>query len=327
MRIGVSFDGFTTTRETIDAARAAVNAGASSLWMAEHLGYREAAVTAMGFLVSTEGATVVPTAISPYLWHPTPTAMALATLAEAGQGRTAVALGTGNPLFLRESGQVPAKPVQAMREFVECLRRLWTGEAVHFEGKLFQLSGARMAFRPAAPIPIYVAAMGPAMLRLAGRLGDGIVLSAGLSTGYAARSLAAVAEAARNAGRDPQVLRRASYLYLAVSKDGGSHVERLREKLAFLLRNRFLAENVRSSGIDIDQDAIIDAVGRRDMDAAARLVPDEAVEAFAVGGTPAECRERLRAYVDAGIEEPVLCILGGAEERRLALALLRELAD
>ena len=327
MRFGVSFDGFTTTRETIDAARAAVNAGASSLWMAEHLGYREAAVTAMGFLVSTEGATVVPTAISPYLWHPTPTAMALATLAEAGEGRTAVALGTGNPLFLRESGQVPAKPVQAMREFVECLRRLWTGEAVHFEGKLFQLSGARMAFRPAAPIPIYVAAMGPAMLRLAGRIGDGIVLSAGLSTDHAARSLAAVAEAAKNAGRDPQVLRRASYLYLAVSKDGGSHVELLREKLAFLLRNRFLAENVRSSGIDIDQDAIIDAVGRRDMDAAARLVPDEAVEAFAVGGTPAECRERLRAYVDAGIEEPVLCILGGAEERRLALALLRELAD
>ena len=184
-----------------------------------------------------------------------------------------------------------------------------------------------MAFRPTEPIPIYVAAMGPAMLRLAGRIGDGIVLSAGLSAGYAARSLAAVAEAAEKAGRDPAVLRRASYLYLAVSKDGKSHVELLRDKLAFLLRNRFLAENVRFTGIDIDQGAIIDAIGRRDMGAAARLVPDEAVEAFAVGGTLAQCRERLRAYVDAGIEEPVLCILGGAEERGLALSLLRELGD
>ena len=63
------------------------------------------------------------------------------------------------------------------------------------------------------------------------------------------------------------------------------------------------------------------------MGTAARLVPDEAVEAFAVGGTLAQCRERLRAYVDAGIEEPVLCILGGAEERGLALSLLRELGD
>ena len=327
MRIGVSFDGFTTTRETLDTARAAVDAGARSLWMAEHLGYREASVTSMAMLMATEGATVVPTAISPYLWHPTPTAMALATLAETGEGRTAVAVGTGNPLFLGESGQRPARPVRVMAEFVECLRRLWSGEAVHLEGEHFQLFGARMAFRPPAPIPIYVAAMGPGMLRLAGRIGDGIVLSAGLSAAHAARSLDLVAEAAEKAGRDPAKLRRASYLYLAVSKDGKGHVERLRGKLAFLLRNRFLTENVRSSGIDVDQDAIIDAVARRDMDTAARLVPDEAVEAFAVGGTPAQCRDRLRAYVDAGIEEPVLCILGGTEERGLALSLLREFGN
>ena len=327
MRIGVSFDGFTTTRETLDTARAAVDAGARSLWMAEHLGFREAAVTSMAMLMATEGATVVPTALSPYLWHPTTTAMALATLAETGEGRAAVAVGTGNPLFLEESGRRPVRPVRAMSEFVECIRRLWSGEAVHFEGEFFQLSGARMAFRPSAPIPIYVAAMGPDMLRLAGRIGDGIVLSAGLSAGHATRSLNRVAEAAEKAGRDPAKLRVASYLYLAVSKDGKGHVEPLRGKLAFLLRNRFLTENVRSSGIEVDQDAIIDAVARRDMATAARLVPDEAVEAFAVGGTPAQCRDRLQAYVDAGIEEPVLCILGGAEERGLALSLLREIGS
>ena len=325
MQIGVSFDGFTTTREALDTARAAVDAGALSLWMAEHMGYREAAVTSMAFLMATEGATVVPTAVSPYLWHPTPTAMALATLAEAGNGRTGVALGTGNPLFLRESGQSPVKPARAMREFVECLRALWSGEAVHYDGEFFQLAGARMAFQPPAPITVYIAAMGPQMLQLTGRIGDGIVLSAGLSAAYAAHSLAAVAEGAKKAGRDPASLRRAAYLYFAVSKDGKAHFELLRGKLAFLLRNRFLAENARFTGIDIDQEAIIDAVARRDMDTATRLVPDEAVDAFAVGGTPVQCRDRLQAYLDAGIEEPVLSILGGPEERALALSLLREM--
>ena len=67
-------------------------------------------------------------------------------------------------------------------------------------------------------------------------------------------------------------------------------------------------------------------MARRDLEAATRLVPDEAVEAFAVGGTPDQCRERLASYVDAGIEEPVLCILGGPEEQRLALSLVREMA-
>ena len=326
MRIGVSFDGFTTTREALDTARAAVDAGARSLWMAEHMGYREAAVTSMGFLMATEGATVVPTAISPYLWHPTPTAMTLATLAEAGDGRTGVALGTGNPLFLKESGQDLVKPVRAMREFVECLRALWAGAAVHYEGEFFRLDGARMAFQPPAPITIYIAAMGPQMLRLSGRIGDGVVLSAGLSATYAAHSLATAREGAERAGRDPASLKCASYLYFAVSRDGKSHFEPLRGKLAFLLRNRFLAENARFTGIEIDQNAIIDAVARRDMETATRLVPDEAVEAFAVGGTPHQCRERLAAYVDAGIEEPVLCILGGPEEQRLALSLVREMA-
>ena len=326
MRIGVSFDGFTTTRETLETARAAAAAGARSLWMAEHMGYREACVTSMGFLMATEGTTVVPTAVSPYLWHPTPTAMTLATLAEAGGGRTAVALGTGNPLFLRESGRDLVKPLRAMREFVECLRALWSGEAVHYAGEFFRLAGARMAFAPPAPIPVYIAAMGPRMLRLTGRIGDGIVLSAGLSAAYAAHSLAAVEEGARAAGRDPAGLRRAAYLYLAVSADGKAHMEPLRGKLAFLLRNQFLAENARFTGIDIDQTAIVEAVARRDMDTATRLVPDAAVEAFAVGGTPAQCRDRLQAYLDAGIEEPVLSILGGPEERALALALVRELA-
>ena len=326
MQIGVSFDGFTSTREALDTARAAVGAGARSLWMAEHMGYREAAVTSMGFLMTTEGATVVPTAVSPYLWHPMPTAMTLATLAEAGDGRTGVALGTGNPLFLKESGQTPVKPLRAMREFVDCLRALWSGEAVRYEGEFFRLDGARMAFAPPAPVPVYIAAMGPRMLELAGRIGDGIVLSAGLSAAYAARSLAIVREGAEKAGRDPDAVRRAAYLYLAVCRDGRSHFELLRGKLAFLLRNRFLADNARFTGIDIDQEAIIDAVARRDMDAATRLVPDEAVDAFAVGGMPAECRDRLQAYLDVGVEEPVLCILGGPEERALALALLREMA-
>ena len=204
MRIGVSFDGFTTTREALETARAAVDAGARSLWMAEHMGYREAAVTSMGFLMTTEGATVVPTAISPYLWHPTPTAMTLATLAEAGDGRTGVALGTGNPLFLKESGQDLVKPVRAMREFVECLRALWAGAAVHYEGEFFRLDGARMAFQPPAPVTIYIAAMGPQMLRLSGRIGDGVVLSAGLSATYAAHSLATAREGA-GAGRPRSV--------------------------------------------------------------------------------------------------------------------------
>ena len=188
LRIGVSFDGFAPYHEAITFAREAVEAGASSLWMADHLGYRESIISSLGLAMSTD-VMVVPTAVSPYLRHPMPTAMQMATLAEAAPGRAALAIGIGNPLFLGEAGESPDRPVRVIREFVEALRDLWSGEAVHYEALRFRLNGARMMFTPPKPIPIYLAPMKEQMLQLAGKIGDGVVLSAGLSVESVRRSL------------------------------------------------------------------------------------------------------------------------------------------
>jgi 5,10-methylenetetrahydromethanopterin reductase len=325
MRIGISFDGFLPFRETVDLARHAVDAGADGLWMAEHLGYRQSLVCCTAFALQTRDAIVVPTAVSPFMWHPMAIAMALATIDEAAPGRAAIAMGSGNPLFLQENGIALDKPVRVMREFVESLRALWSGEAVEYRGETLTLAGARMMFTPPAPIPIYIAAMGEQMLALSGRIGDGIVLSAGLSADYAERSLALVADGARKSGRDPAALRKAAYIYTAVSDDGKSAIAALRAKLAFVMRNKFIADNVAASGIDIDLEAIRAAVARRDMEEATCLVPEEAVAAFACGGTLTDCRRRLEEYIAAGIEEPVLVLVGDGAERENPLALVKDL--
>lgn len=324
IRFGVSFDGFESTATALETARQVVAAGAQQLWMAEHMGYREAMVTSMGFRMNDPGAMVVPTAVSPYLWHPSPTAMSLATLAEVGTAPVGIAVGVGNPLFLGESGKAIDKPVRAVREFVECLRLLWTGEAARYQGEMFQLAGARLAFKPPQPLIVYVAAMGEQMLALGARIADGVALSAGLSARFSKVSLDRVAASARAAGRDPAVLRRASYLFFAVSQDGKTAFDLVRPKLAFLLRNKALKENIEMTGVPIDQERIIDAISRRDMAEATRLVSDDAVEAFSIAGTPRACRDRLQAFIDSGIDEPVLMVMGERPERELALAFLRE---
>lgn len=324
VRFGVSFDGFESTTAALVTARQVVAAGAQQLWMAEHMGYREAMVTSMGFRMNDPGSMVVPTAVSPYLWHPSPTAMSLATLAEVGTAPVGIAVGVGNPLFLGESGKTIDKPVRAVREFVECLRLLWTGEAARYQGEMFQLAGARLGFKPPQPLIIYVAAMGEQMLALGARIADGIALSAGLSAQFCKVSIERVSASAREAGRDPAALRRASYLFFAVSKDGKTAFDLVRPKLAFLLRNKALQENIETTGVPIDQERIIDAVSRRDMAEATRLVSDDAVEAFSIAGTPHACRDRLQAFVDSGINEPVLMVMGEKPEREQALAFLRE---
>lgn len=326
MGIGVSFDGFTPYAHALEFAREAAASGAKSLWMADHLGYREPIVSCLGFASAIPDVRVVPTAVSPYLRHPMPTAMQMATLAEAAPGRVALALGSGNPLFLAESGEAIEKPVSVAREFIAALRALWSGEPVQQEATRFRLRGARMMFKPPSPIPLYLAPMKPQMLALAGRIADGVVLSAGLSPGFVRESLGHTAAGAQAAGRDYGALDVAGYISFAASRDPARAIEEVRKKLAFLLRNRFIDDNIAHSGIAIDQSAIIEAMSTRDYDRAAKLVPDEAVDAFAVAGTVQECCDKLLRYRDAGLKELVLLLAGTIEDQRYGLKVIRELS-
>lgn len=324
-KIGVSFDGFAPYQDAITFAREAVAAGASSIWMADHLGYRESIVSCLGFALETD-VLVVPTAVSPYLRHPMPTAMQLATLAEAAPGRVALALGVGNPLFLGESGETPEKPVRVIREFVEALRKLWSGEPVITQAARFRLDGARMMFTPPNPIPIYLAPTKEQMLQLTGKIADGVVLSAGLSTDWVRASLAHVKAGAAAASRAQDHVKAAGYILFVASPDGGRAIDLAREKLAFLFRNRALADNLSQSGIAIDQEAIIAAMGTRDYQAAAKLVPDEAVSTFAVAGNVQQCCDRLQAYAAAGLDNLVLFMAGDLDDQRYGLEVIRNIS-
>ncbi len=324
IRLGMRFDGFDPFGETLKVAQEAVAAGASGVWMAEHLGYREAAVSCMAFAMKTEKAMVVPTAVMPYLWHPMPTAMQFATMAEAFPGRIGIAVSVGNLMNLRESGVTPTKPVRVIREYVEALRKLWAGETVEMEGHVFQLRGARLAFTPPAPIPIFVASTGPQVLNLSGRIADGVLFSGGLSLDFTRRCVALADAGVKQAGRDASAVRKAGFVYFACSRNGTDAIEANREKLAFLFRSEYQAENIATVDMPIDHEAIMALVKKRDLPGAAKLVPKDAVRQFSVAGTPRHCREGLEAYIDAGVDEPIIEVSGTEEERRLALDVIRD---
>lgn len=326
MRLGVFFDGFSSSAQMLEVARAAEAAGAASLWFAQHMGYRDAFAWAIAAAGVTRSITLVPTAISPYLWPPLPVAMSMATLAELAGDRVALCVSVGNLLNLSESGVEPVKPVRVMRQYVESLQALWTGEPLRTEGEIHHLRGAKMMFDGRARYPLYVASTGPLMLRLAGEIGDGVLLSAGLNLTACRQCLEHAEAGVRAAGRDRASLRRASFINFNVSRDGRTAKAAMLRKLAFLFRSRGHAENIRTSGLAIDHPAIIASLARHDLDGAARLLPETAAQVFAVAGTPAECRERLEAYLSVGLDEPIIEITGDDEERALALEVVREVA-
>jgi len=238
MAVGVFFDGFSSTAEMLEVCREAELAGASSLWFAQHMGYREAVVSATAAASVTQSATLVPVAISPYLWPPLPVAMAISTLGEFARGRVILNVSVGNILNLSESGVEPVKPIRIMREYVEALRALWAGKPVTYEGTLHKLRGAKMVFDQGRQYPIYVASTGPQMLKLAGEIADGVLLSAGLTLASTRRCLDFAQEGVKAKGRDPAAVRTCSLINCKISQDGTAAKAAMLRKLAFLFRSR-----------------------------------------------------------------------------------------
>lgn len=213
-----------------------------------------------------------------------------------------------------------------MREYVEALRALHAGEVVRSEGRVHTLRGAKMVFDAGPSYPLYIGSTGPQILKLAGEIGDGVLLSAGLALASCRDCLVHVDAGIAASGRDPATLRKASFINFRASRDGAAAKAAVLRKLAFLFRNRGHADNIKSSGLDIDHAGIIQCLAAHDLDAATRLLPMAAANVFAVAGTPAECSARLAEYLAVGLDEPIIEVTGTAEERALALEVVRDVA-
>ncbi len=151
-----------------------------------------------------------------YTRGPATLAMTAAGLAEVAPGRFCLGVGAGSqPIVESWNGGTFRRPATRVRETVEFLRRVFAGERVVFEGETFTVQGFRLSRIPTAPIPIHVAALRPAMLRVAGQVGDGAIIN-WLSAEDVKKSVAVVREAAQKAGRDPEAVEITARLFVCV---------------------------------------------------------------------------------------------------------------
>ena len=326
MRIGLCFDGFYSIQEMIELAKLADEAGMHSLWMSDHLCFRDSMTTSMALLASTKNIKVAAAPMSPYSRNPIITAMSIATMDEFAPGRVLASPGTGNAAALKEAGMESPHPLQTMREYVEILRRYLRGAAVNIQGKVFQINGAKMGFAPAAAIPMYITAVRPLMLRLGGEIGDGVLLSGGCSPGYIARCVDEVKAGATKAGKSLDQCDVAGFVTAAVSNDPREAVEANKLFLAYIFRNVHHADNIRLRGGTIDQQGLAAAVAKRDWEAAKKFISDDVVHAHSIAGTAADCRKQLASFIAGGLNLPILLPTGTQEARRQVVLMARALA-
>jgi 5,10-methylenetetrahydromethanopterin reductase len=324
MRIGLCFDGFYSIQEMIELAELADEIGMESVWMSDHLCFRDSLTSSMALLAKTKKIKVAPAPMSPYSRHPIISAMSIATLEEFAPGRVIASPGTGNAAALKEAGMDSPSPLRTMREYVEILRRFLSGEAVNFQGEMFRVNGAKMGLVPSSPIKMYLTAVRPRMLQLGGEIGDGVLLSAGCAPGYIARCVSEIKKGAERAGKSLADRDVAGFVTASVSENPREAIEANKMFLAYIFRNTHHAENIRRGGGRVDQEALAVAVGKRDWESAKKYVSDEVVRAHSVAGTAGECRQQLEAFIKGGLKLPILLPMGTQEARKQVVRMIRE---
>ena len=212
MRIGINFGGEPGAGEglidgIVGLGKAADAKGFSSFWMPNIFSFD--AIGALAVVGRETGRIRVGTAVTPtYPRHPTALAQQALTAAAATGNRFTLGVGLSHRIVIENMlGFSFERPARHMREYLSVLMPALRGEPVNFDGEHYRVRGLQLTVPGAAPVPTVVAALGPAMLKVAGELADGtITWMVGLRTmeHHIVRRLLAAAEAAGRSA--PQVV-------------------------------------------------------------------------------------------------------------------------
>jgi coenzyme F420-dependent glucose-6-phosphate dehydrogenase len=223
-------------------------------------------------------------------YHPSMIAQAFATLACLNPGRVWLGVGTGESL-----NETPATGLEwpgakerrlRLAEAIELMRKLWTDERVTFEGEYYRTEKATIYDKPDAPVPVYIAASGPLAAKLAGRDGDGFIMTSGKARELYEELTAAMEEGAQAAGRDPAAIVRMMEIKVSYDHD----LEYAKEACEYWAPLALSPEQKR----DVEDPIELERLAYEN--------PGIAQRRFIVTNDPDECAERIHEYVDLGFD-------------------------
>ncbi|MEE8601366.1 LLM class flavin-dependent oxidoreductase [Euzebya tangerina] len=285
------------------AARAADEAGVAGLWSAEL--QRSATITASVLAANSEHA-VVGTGIAwAFCRTPMTTALEAMDLDEQSQGRFVLGLGSGVRRLVESwHGAEFDHPVERLEETVEVIRAVIAGapdeEEIEAGGELVSTSirgWDRGHTQPRRAIPVYLAAVGPKMCDLAGRVADGWLGHELGSPEYLDQVvLPRIREGLEASGRDRSDIDLVASGCCVIDEDGPAARRRAAGLVAFYATVKTYADFFAFHGFGDEAAAIREAFRSGDTAAMIAAVPDEMVAALTFAGTPDEVEEKRAAY-------------------------------
>lgn len=280
-------------------ARMAEEAGADSVWAAEAWRDTFVPLTAMASVLQRVR---VGTAIAQFARPPVLTALSALSLAEYTSGRFVLGVGTAPPEWNKNwHGLEVRKPVARMREYIECIRTVWTAtttQPVSYAGEFIQVKDY-LRFIPALydRVPIYLAGVNRQMIRLAGSHADGLILGPLNTPKYLTEVVHPNLQQGRaRAGRSQQEVEVCGVKICAVNKDSREARALARHAIAFYTTIPYYDIVLEPMGFGEAARAVRAAFSRQDIPGMLRAVTEEMVDALALAGTPDDVRRQLEPF-------------------------------
>lgn len=259
------------------------------------------------------------------LRSPVVMAQSLASLDELTNGRMTLAPGACTRSHSKVYSLEHVNPPLALKEWVEAIRLILTGEKVSYRGEVVTLDNVGLGWEPIRKsIPLHIPATSTTGLRLAGQIGDGVILNAICSPEYTVNALKIIKDSADEAGRDFSKFEVAQIINCSVEDDHQTALDVIRWEVAtkfdpiqipFIAGPKMRVGEPYIRKEDIPKFEAAHAEGG--METLIKAVPDSYVEGMTASGTPDEVESRVQQYRDAGVKIPLLRPAAAHQTQRL----------
>ena len=243
-----------------------------------------------------------PGVVNPYHMHPALIATYMGCLNEEMNGDSFIMIGRGafHDLF----GIEAARPITATKEAIELVHGMLSGTLAKYDGKIFKAKSEarfRWEYTVAKPPDIWIGSFGPRMAKLAGKMKEvsGIMVSSITNGSYLAHIRELVRTGASSVSRNPEEIEIGCVPGTIISRNRDMAFELSKKASAVYLP--YLEPMTEYVGVTKEEiDVVREALSRNDLETAASRVPDKAVDAFKLWGTPEDIIEKTLRILDSG---------------------------
>ncbi len=305
-------------RDGLDYARYAEQRGFEAVWQAESRLVRDAIVPMAAYAAVTEHIKVGSGVLNNWTRNIGLLAATFLTLDDLAPNRVICGIGAWWDPLAKNVGIDRKKPLTAMKETVQVMKRLLNMERVSFDGEFIHVNGIELDVvhgrREPRNVPIMIGATGDKMMEMTGEIADGCVMNYCVAPEYNDTALELLDKGARKAGRTVDDLDRPQLIVCSVDHDHDKAIDYTK-----MLLCQYMAQQphiAKASGVSDEvvqeiQSTLGWPASKEQINKAKHLVPDMLVDKITASGTPEEARAKVAEYIKRGCTCPILYPVGG----------------